>query len=343
MKILFTDFTQPDLELESPVLGAAGLDWRAAEPHCRSPEEVIRHGAGHGALVVQEAPITRAVFQALPELRIVSVPQIGVDTIDLAAAREHGVWVANVPTGNVTEVATHTIAMALSLVRQLPAFDRDVRAGVWHYQSTGLLHRPGALTFGLLGLGKIGQLVVERAAPLFGRIVAYDPYLPAEAWPAGVARAETIPEMLAQSDVVSLHLPLTHESRGLVSGALLEQMKPGSYLVNVSRGPIVDIPALTQALDSGHLAGAALDVLPQEPPDPQDPILSHPKVLLSPHAAFYSVESDAELRCTAVDNIIALLERGRPHHVVVEGQRMDVLSFALFRDDWLARRAAGQA
>ncbi|MEM7222447.1 MAG: C-terminal binding protein [Pseudomonadota bacterium] len=320
MKILFTDFAQPDLVLEEEYLRHANLDWSEVTPHCQTPEEVIGHGAGHHALVAQCAPITREVFQSLPDLRIVSVPQIGIDTIDLTAAREHGVWVANVPAGNVTEVAAHALAMALALVRQLPAFDRDVRAGVWHYESAGPLRRPGNMTFALLGFGKIGQLVAARAAPFFGRVVAYDPYLPADAWPAGVERIDTIPALFAEADVLSLHLPLTDESQGLVSGELLGRMKPGSYLVNVARGPIVDTNAVIAALDSGQLGGAGLDVLPQEPPDPGDPILKHPKVILSPHSAFYSVESDAELRRTALENIVALVEKGRPHHVVVEGR-----------------------
>ena len=320
MKILFTDYGQPDLAFEEALLRTAGLAWSTAEPHCESAEQVIALGAGHHALIVQNAPLTRAVFAALPELRIVSVPQIGLDMVDLAAAREHGVWVANVPAGNVTEVAAHTLAMALGLVRGLAAFDRDVRRGVWHYESAGPLRRTGELTFGLLGLGRIGQRGGERAVPCFGRILAYDPFLPDEAWPAGVARAESPADLVAEADIVTLHMPLTDENRGLVGAELLGAMKPGSYLVNVSRGPIVDIPALIQALDDGRLAGAALDVLPQEPPDPDDPILAHPKVMLSPHSAFYSIESDAELRRTSIENIIALIDQGRPHHVVVEGR-----------------------
>ena len=321
MRVAFTDYGNYDLALERGLLEAAGHELVAAEPQCRTPEQVIAAGAGAGALVVQYAPVTRAVFEALPELRIVSLPQIGVDALDLEAAREHGVWVANAPTANITEVAAHTLAMALSLVRGLPAFDRSVRAGVWDYEAAGPLRRPGTLSFGLFGLGRIGQLVVERAAPLFGRVLACDPHLPGEAWPAGVARVEDPRALFALSDVVSLHLPLTAESRGMVDDALLGAMKPGGFLVNVARGGVLDTAALRRALDSGHLAGAALDVLPEEPPATDDPLLSHPKVQLSPHAAFYSLEADDELRRTSVENILALLRDGRPEHVVLEGTR----------------------
>lgn len=320
MKVLFTDFVQPDLDLEKRLLSEAGHEAVVAAPPCRTPEALTQAAQGVEALVVQEAPITRAVFEALPALKIVSVPQIGVDSIDLDAARDRGVWVANVPTGNVTEVAAHALAMALALLRQLPAFDRSVRAGTWDYEAAGPLRRPGELTLGLLGLGHIGLLVAERAAPVFGRVMAYDPYRDSAAWPAAVARADAMTGLFAESDLVSLHLPLTEESRGLVGRELLAAMRPGSFLVNVSRGPIVDIAGVIDALDSGRLAGAALDVLPQEPPDPSDPILRHPKVLLSPHAAFYSLEADEELRRTCIENIVALPRDGRPRYVVVEGR-----------------------
>ena len=320
MRVVLTDYEQVDLALEAGLLQAAGLALQPAEPQCQSPEDVIRAAEGAAALVVQYAPIPRAVFEALPALRIVSVPQIGVDSIDLQAARAHGVWVANAPTANITEVAAHTLAMALALIRQLPAYDRDVRAGVWDYNSVGPLRRPGDLTYGLLGLGRISRLVVERAAPIFGRLLAYDPFVADADWPAGVERVTDLTELFASADVLSIHVPLTNESRGLVGAELLAAMKPGSFLVNVARGPIVDTVALIAALDAGQLAGAALDVLPQEPPAADDPLLRHDKVLLSPHAAFYSVEAETELRRTSVENVVALLRDGRPHHVVVEGK-----------------------
>lgn len=321
MRVAFTDYATYDLVMERRMLEAAGHALIAAEPQCGTPEQVIERCAGAEALVVQYAPVTRAVFEALPDLRIVSLPQIGVDAIDLEAARAQGVWVANAPTANITEVAAHTLAMALSLVRGLPAFDRDVRAGLWDHESAGPLRRPGGLSYGLLGLGRIGRLVVERAAPFFGKILACDPHVPEGSWPAGVERLPDPAALFAACDIVSLHLPLTAESRNLVGAELLAAMKPGGFLVNVARGPVLDTEALRGALDSGHLAGAALDVLPQEPPSPDDPLLRHPKVLLSPHAAFYSLEADEELRRTSVQNILDLLDDGRPQNVVVEGSR----------------------
>lgn len=304
MRVAFTDYVQPDLDLERRLLEEAGMVMVRARARCRSAEDVIRLAAAAEALVVQAVPITDPVFAALPALRIVSVPGIGVDSIDLDAARAHGVWVANVPDANFTEVATHAVAMILSLIRRLPQFDRAVRDGRWDYEAAGPLRRPAKLTLGVVGLGRIGRTAAAYAAPVFGRIVGHDPQLPGDAWPPRVARLDDLRELFRVSDAVTLHLPLTAETRGLVDAALLAEMKPGSYLVNVSRGAIVETKALLAALDEGRLAGAALDVLPEEPPAPDDPVLGHPKVILSPHAAFYSLEADEELRRRSISNIV---------------------------------------
>ncbi len=320
MKVLFTDYMQPDLDLERELCRAAGLKFAAADPQCTTPEQVIAAGQDADALVIQYAPLTQKVFAALPGLRIVSLPQIGVDSIALEAARKHGIWVANAPFGNITEVAAHTLAMALALLRGLPTFDRHVRAGGWDYAAAGELRRPGDLTYGILGLGRIGRLVAERARPFFGGVVACDPKVADADWPDFVTRLPDSASLFTAADIVSLHVPMGAGAAGLIGKELLTSMKPGSFLVNVARGPLVDRAALIAALDEGQLAGAALDVLPVEPPPASDPLLKHERILLSPHAAFYSREADAEQRRTAIDNIVDLLKTGRPRHVVVEGR-----------------------
>lgn len=181
------------------------------------------------------------------------------------------------------------------------------------------MRRPSTLTLGIVGLGRIGQQLAEFAQASFKQILGHDPYLPDPSWPAGIRRME-LTELFRQSDVVSLHIPLTEESHRLVDHELFTQMRPGSYLVNVSRGGLVDLDALLPVLDSGHLAGAALDVLPQEPPPPDHPILKHPRVLLNPHAAFYSVEAEEEVRRKAVLNVLKWAQEDRPPYVIVEGR-----------------------
>ncbi len=317
MKVLITDHEQPDIALESALFRIAGVDVHEAQ--CRTLADVIEAGAGAAAFIAGTAPIAEAVFDALPGLRMISTPSIGVDHIDLDAARKHGVWVANVPEANINEVATHTLAMALALVRHLPFYDRSVRTGQWRYDAPGKLARPRSLTLGIVGLGRIGRAFATLAAPCFARIVAHDPYVDRSQWPQDIGHA-TMEEVLAASDIVSLHMPLTPENHNLVDRDWLAAMRSGSYLVNVSRGALVDVAALLEALDSGHLAGAAIDVMPVEPPPADHPLLAHSRVIMSPHAAFYSVEAEEELRRMSVLNVLGWMKDGRPPNVIVEGR-----------------------
>ena len=272
MNVVIADHPQEDLSLEKGLLADAGMSVSVADPQCRTPGDVIRAAADADAIVAQYAPVTDEVMAALPRLRIVSLPLIGVDAVDTEAARRHGVWVANVPDACVTETAVHALAMALGLIRHLPFFDRVVRGGGWGYEATGNLRRPGNLTLGIVGLGNIGRHVAACAAPVFGRMVGFDPMVHTESWPAKVERADDLKSLFGESDVLTFHVPLTAQTRHLVGRELLAEARPGAYLVNASRGPVVDPRALLEALDSGHLAGAALDVFEKEPPDVNDRI-----------------------------------------------------------------------
>ena len=321
MKVVIADHPQEDLSLEKGLLADAGMSVSVADPQCRTPGDVIRAATDADAIVLQYAPVTDEVMAALPRLHIVSLPLIGVDAVDTEAARRHGVWVANVPDACVTETAVHALAMALGLIRHLPFFDRMVRGGGWGYEATGNLRRPGNLTLGIVGLGNIGRHVAACAAPVFGRMVGFDPMIRTESWPAEVERADDLKSLFGESDVLTFHVPLTAQTRHLVGRELLAEARPGAYLVNASRGPVVDPRALLEALDSGHLAGAALDVFEKEPPDVNDRIRNHPRVCVSPHAAFFSVESDEEARRRSVENIISYARTGRPDHVVIAGSR----------------------
>jgi D-3-phosphoglycerate dehydrogenase len=318
MKVLITDAEYPNIDLERAVLEEAGFEVELAQ--CRTAEQVIQAGQGASGLVVQYAPITRHVLESLPDVRVVSRYGVGVDTIELQAAQELGVWVANVPDYGVEEVATHAVAMALALVRHLPFYDREIRAGRWHYQSTGPLRRPSTLTFGVVGMGRIGRATAKRGEASFGNILGYDPLLPEAAWPQDIERVE-LTTLFQRSHVISLHVPLVEETRNFVNEDLLNRMPEGSYLVNTARGGLVDLHALLDALDHGQLAGAALDVLPSEPPPADHPVLNHPKLMLSPHAAWYSVEAEAELRRKTALNVVAWAQEGRPLYPVVEGRR----------------------
>jgi phosphoglycerate dehydrogenase-like enzyme len=317
MKVLITDYDFHDIQLEHGVLEGGGLEVLSAQ--CKTEEQVIEAGQGCSALLVQYAPITDRVLAALSQVGIVSRFGAGFDTVDTAAAKKHGVWVSNSPDYGVGEVATHALAMALCLLRHLPFYDRDVKSGTWHYESPGKLQRVSNLTLGILGLGRIGKRMAHIARNSFKRVIACDPYIIDGDFPAYVERVG-LEDLFRNSDCISLHLPLTTETRAMVNAALLGQMRPGSVLVNTARGAIVNVDDLAQALNEGRLDGAGLDVLPWEPLPADHPIAKHPRVVLSPHAAFYSVEAERELRRKAAQNIVTWAKRGRPDYVVVEGR-----------------------
>ncbi|TCT02322.1 C-terminal binding protein [Paralcaligenes ureilyticus] len=316
MKVLITDYDFPDLDLEQDLYRAAGVEVVVAQ--CRSEADVIAASEGCQGLLVQYAPVNARVFAARPEIRIVSRFGAGFDTINLADAEEHGVWVGNSPDYGVGEVATHALAMTLSLLRHIAFYDRDVKAGKWHFTSAGKMRRVGDMTIGILGLGRIGKRMAHISRNSFKRVIACDPHIIDGDFPAYVERV-SMDELFSQSDAISVHVPLNDETRGLVNARALGLMPQGGVLVNTARGPVVDIDALLAALDSGRLDGAALDVLPIEPPAIDARIVQHPRVLLTPHAAFYSVVAEKELRRKAAQNLIDWAQRGRPSYVVVEG------------------------
>jgi D-3-phosphoglycerate dehydrogenase len=318
-RILVSDFDFHDLSLELELFAAAGID--VVQAQCRTEDEVIAAAKGCYGILVQYAPITERVVAALPELSIVSRFGAGYDTIDTEACERHGVWVANSPDYGVGEVATHALALALGLLRNIVAYHRDIAAGTWDFMSSGELPRARDLTLGIVGLGRIGKRMAHISRDVFRRVVAYDPYLIDGDFPVFVERAHSLDELARQANVVSLHVPLTAETREMIGAAFFRALRPGSYLVNTARGAVVAVPDLLGALDAGILAGAGLDVLPVEPIPRDSRLLGHPRVILSPHAAFYSVEAAKELRRKTAQNLVTWLRKGRPEYVVTRGTR----------------------
>jgi D-3-phosphoglycerate dehydrogenase len=316
-KFLITDFDFHDVELEVGLLRDAGMEVSTAQ--CRTEDDVIEAAKGHDGLLTQYAPMNAKVFAARPEVRIVSRLGAGFDTVNVADAKKHGVWVANSPDYGVGEVASHALAMALALVRHLPFYDRDVRGSNWHYTSAGTLRRPASLTLGVLGYGRIGKRMAQLSQPVFRQVLACDPYLDDGAFAPPVRRVD-FESLFRESDIVSLHVPLNDETRSIAGERALSLMKRGSWLVNTARGAVADVSAVIEALDSRRLDGAALDVLPVEPPARGDRVLTHPRLLVTPHAAFYSDEAERELRRKAAQNLVDWARTGRPSYVVSEGR-----------------------
>ncbi|MEP7182935.1 MAG: C-terminal binding protein [Betaproteobacteria bacterium] len=317
-RILFSDCDFPDIKLERELFAAAGVE--VVTGQCKTEDDVIAAAKGCRGILLQYAPITERVVAALPDVGIVSRIGAGFDTVDTAACAKHGVWVGNSPDYGVGEVATHALALSLALIRNIVASHRDIHAGTWHYLSSGQLRRPGNMTLGIVGLGRIGKRMAHLGRNVFRRVIACDPYIIDGDFPAYVERA-SLTDAFAHSDVVSLHVPLTDETRGMIDAAVLGVMKPGGFLVNTARGAVVDVDAALAALDRGTLAGLGLDVLPVEPVPAGSKLLGHPRVILTPHSAFYSVEAERELRRKAAQNLVTWLATGRPEYVVVAGTR----------------------
>ncbi len=318
-KILYADNDYPDIELERALFAKAGAEVVVAQ--CRSEDDLIKYGNECCAILLQYAPITGRVLAALPQIGIVSRIGAGFDTVDTEACAQAGVWVSNSPDYGVGEVATHALALALASVRNIVAYNRDIASGQWHFLSSGTMPRPASLTLGIVGLGRIGKRMAHISRNVFKRVVAYDPHIIDGDFPAYVERAAKLEDLARQVDVVSLHTPLTRETRGMIDARFFGALKKGAYFVNTARGAVVNLPDLVAALDAGVLASAALDVLPEEPVPRDSPLLAHPRAILTPHAAFYSVEAELELRRKAAQNIVTWLATGKPEYVVVRGTR----------------------
>jgi D-3-phosphoglycerate dehydrogenase len=256
------------------------------------------------------------VLRALPKCRIIARTGIGVDTVDLPVATELGILVTNVPDYCIDEVSDHALALILALTRKVMSATAAVKAGTWDVKVAVPIARHRGRTMGLVGFGRIPRALAPKAQALGFAVIAFDPYLPPEAGaPLGV-RLVDFETLLRESDVVSIHAPLTEETRGLFGDREFGQMKPGAFLVNTSRGPLVQEAALIRALESGRLAGAGLDVLETEPPAPGNPLLRMPNVALTPHIGFYSEQSLVELQTKAAQEVRRALMGERPLNVV---------------------------
>lgn len=285
-------------------------------------EEKIPSAPGVVALLAGPgSDVSAAAMDRLPDLQVIVVTSMGWDHVDVDAARARRVSVVGVEPYCVDEVAEHTIALTLDLLRGVTRLDRSARAGAWDYAE---ISRPVRGTvLGLIGLGRIGTAVAWRARGLGMAVSAYDPLAGAgtnpgnAAEPGDAATVRMVPsleELVSTSDVVSVHVPLGPETKGLVDRDLLSHFRPGSYLVNVSRGEVVTEPALGEALRDGRLGGAALDVLAHEPPAPDDAVLAFPRTVLTPHAAWYSPAAIDRLSHSAgrmLAEALAAVEDGR--------------------------------
>jgi D-3-phosphoglycerate dehydrogenase len=308
-RVVITDHGFPHLRHEEDVLSALDAELIAAQ--CRTPEEIIAVAHDADALLVQGAPVNAAVIEALTRCRVIVRYGIGVDNIDVAAATARDIPVCNVPDYGVREVAEHAVAMALTLVRQLPSLDRRLRAGTWKITPDRPMPGLHESTFGTAGFGRIARKAHEMMGGFGCKRIAFDPYVAAEEMAeAGVEKVER-EEIFTRSDILSLHLSLTPETWHFVNTADLAQMKKNAVVVNTAVGALVDTRALAVALSNGVIAGAGLDVFELEPVEKYHPLLACPTALLTSHVAWYSDSSIPRLQRFAAEEVARAL-RGEP-------------------------------
>ncbi|GLB67883.1 C-terminal binding protein [Arthrobacter mangrovi] len=312
---VYTDMDDTDFAPGVALLESAGFEVRYLDS--QDPEVIARESAGAEALLAGYAQITAEVIAVLPHLRIIALMSVGFNNVDIEAARNRGIWVTNIPAAATEEVATHAFALALAVTRDMPFYAGQVRRGNWNVRNGILPPRLSERRLGLVGLGRIGRKLGTLAAATFGEVVGYDPMLPdttetaADLRAAGIRRAD-LDEVLRTADVLSLHVPLTPETEHFIDADAIRRMPAGSYLVNVSRGQLLHVPAVVEALDSGHLAGVAVDVLDQEPPAADHPLVAHPRALVTPHVAYLSDRTDSEYVRQQAQNVVSWLRHGTP-------------------------------
>jgi D-3-phosphoglycerate dehydrogenase len=312
-KVVLTDYVWESLDVEKKTLeGLADL----VPLQTKKPEEFLAEAADCDALLNTYAgPITAEVMAKMPKCRIIARYGIGVDTIDLEAATQAGIIVTNNPSYCIEEVAEHTMALLLTSARKISFYDREVRAGRWAVPPGKPLYRVAGRTLGLVGFGNIARQVAVRAVSFGMRIVYSDPFI-AEGQFDVPGRKMELQEVLREADFVSLHPPLTAQTRKMISDEAFSRMKPSAILINCSRGPIVDTDALVRALDGKKIAGCALDTTDPEPlPDPH-PLRGRENVVLNPHVAWYSEQALVGLQAGAPSEVKRVLSGEWPVNVV---------------------------
>jgi phosphoglycerate dehydrogenase-like enzyme len=300
----------PDL-VESVAVAATILG-----PASATPEDQYRALPAARGIVASSHRYDAALMDLAPLLRVISRTGIGYDKVDLAAATARGIAVCNAPDGPTISTAEHAVALLMMVAKNVKRSEAQLRAGGTDFYASHVGIELDGLTLGVLGFGRIARKVAAIAGGLNMNVAAYDPFLNATEFPPGIARCETIEYLLAQSDAVSIHIPLTDDTAGLFDSSLIEAMKPGSILINTARGALVDNEALLAALDSGRLFGAGLDVTDPEPLPPDHPLLARSDVVVTPHVAAGTAGAKRRIFRSAFGQVMQVLNGERPPNLV---------------------------
>jgi D-3-phosphoglycerate dehydrogenase len=311
-KVLITDYVWPSTDPERAVLESAGIELVMAPD--TSENTLAELAKDVDAIMFCFAQVTSKVLEAATQCKIAARYGIGVDNVDIPKATELGIVVTNVPDYCMDEVTDHAFGMILALNRRLVPHTRDVVRGGWNDVALNQpMHRTRGATMGIVGYGRIGRSLAAKAIGFGMNILTYDPMIEPGSSIEG-ATATTLDELLEESDFVSLHVPLLPSTENMISAPELARMKKGSIIVNCARGGLIDENALASALESGHIAGAGLDVVEPTPPNPSSPLLAQENVIITPHTAFFSQASTVELEERTAGEVVRVLAGDKPEN-----------------------------
>lgn len=305
LKVVITDYEYESLQAEQEAMDKLGALFVPCQ--CRSEEELMENTADADGVFVQYAYISRRVIENMKNCRIIVRYGIGIDCVDVEAATQHGIMVANVPDYGLQDVADHTAALLLTAARKITLSNQLVKDGIWDFNRAKPLYRLEDRMLGLLGFGSIGRMVADRLKPFGLQIQAYDPWVSDEILAEHGASRADFDTLLSTSDFISLHIPLMGATHHILNKAAFSKMKKSAILVNTARGGLVDEDALVTALQSGCLSGAALDVAASEPINPNSPLLGMDNVIITPHVAWYTEEAQHRLQSIAASDMAQAL------------------------------------
>ncbi len=310
IKVLVTDYAWSTLEPERDILSSIGADLIVAEDE--SETTFVKHAPDVDAILTNWARVSTHVIESAIKCQVIVRYGIGLDNIDVETATRLGITVVNVPTYCLEEVSDHAMALILSLARKIPRLDQEVKKRGWDRNIGPQMYRLRGQKLGLIGFGKIAQLIVPKAQGFGLQVMAYSPTLTDERVKKFNVQRVDLEKLVITSDFISLNCPLTPQTHHLINAQRLQSMKPTAYLVNTARGDIIDNNALHEALNKGWIAGAGLDVLPEEPPPPDLNLLDLDNAIITPHAAFWSEESIYDLQVTAAEEVVRVLTSQMP-------------------------------
>ena len=312
--VLVTDYAWPNLDTERDALGKIGAELVAASTG--DEEELHALAPRADAILTNWKRVSAKTIAQATRCLIISRYGVGVDNIDVEAATSHGIVVTNVPDYCMDEVSTEAMALLLCGARRIMVYDRQIRAGGWDMRTGLPFPRLWGLTLGIIGFGRIGRAVAPKAQAFGLRVIACDPYIDRQEMVKRSVTPADLDTLLRESDFITLHVPLTPETNKMIGEKTLGKMKPTAWLINTARGGVVDTEALAVALKQGRIAGAGLDVMPQEPPAANEPLRSLPNVVMTPHSAFYSEGSLQELQAKATKRIVDVFSGKTPEHII---------------------------